>query len=149
MTQNNFQSDHTIAVCIDGRSVAWASGSGKKFDFEKIRSAVDYFESLPAPIRILLFIPSWIDDEDFRAEMKIRTELHLVTGINGHPSRDDHYALMEMIRLDGFLVTNDKKMYDHIYNSMIPESYIKERTISFKFKKGKFKPNLPQNWIVS
>lgn len=147
MTQKPFQSDHTIAVCIDGRSVAWASGSEKKFDFEKIRSVVDYFESVPAPIQILLFIPSWIADEDFRAEMKIRTELYLVTGINGHPSRDDHYALMEMIRLDGFLVTNDKKMHEHIHNSMIPESYIKDRMISFKFKKGKFKPNLLQNWI--
>ena len=47
MTQNNFQSDHTIAVCIDGRSVAWASGSEKKFDFEKIVDTIDVVVVFP------------------------------------------------------------------------------------------------------
>ena len=147
MTINLQESSQQIVVSIDGRSVAFSNHASKKFSFVQIRACVQFFEELETNIKIVLFIPAWIDDKDFREEMESRTELHKVTGINGHPSRDDKYALGETVLTAGFIVSNDKKMHEHSNNPLVDRAWIASRRVGFRFGKGPvFIPGFPERW---
>jgi hypothetical protein len=147
LTINLQEPSQQIVVSIDGRSIAFSEHASQKFDFERIRACVQYLEELETNIKIVLFIPAWIADKDFRDEMESRTELHKVTGINGHRSRDDEYALGKTFLSDGFIVTNDKRMHEHSNNLLVDRAWVASRRIGFRFGKGPvFIPGFPERW---
>lgn len=143
----------SITVSIDGRSVGYSQGAPKKFDPAQIRACLqyieEYLEKREVEVDFALFIPAFIQDDDFRKEMRGRanTDLHLVTGLKPNDPRDDKYALGETILSDGFFVSNDKRMHEHSYNRLIDRAWIASRRIGFRFEEGPvFIPGFPEQW---
>tara|TARA_B100001750_G_scaffold240915_1_gene251448 strand:+ start:442 stop:933 length:492 start_codon:yes stop_codon:yes gene_type:complete len=149
MTINLQESSQQIVVSIDGMSVAFSQHASQKFDCDRIRACVQYFEELDVDIKIALFMPAYIENEDFRKEMKSRSnlDLHLVTGMRPKSPRDDKYTLGETVLSDGFFVSNDKKMHEHSKNKLVDRAWISSRRIGFRFGKGPvFIPGFPEQW---
>lgn len=131
----------TITVCVDGNNVGYYGG--KPFEVNQIALLLSKLKTHILDFSVKLFLPhgrkNSFNDDTIEAN---RVDLHLVSGTWLDRKKDDQYCLYHAIGMDGYYLSNDRKMINYVRDPSL-KAIFEERRIGYSFRNGVAHLHLP------
>tara|TARA_B110000459_G_C16578521_1_gene480086 strand:+ start:1172 stop:1624 length:453 start_codon:yes stop_codon:yes gene_type:complete len=134
-------------VVIDGRNVAGYSHKTDGWQWQFVIDAATFHQAEGSQVHVV--IPNWMPKEFLKPLQKVAEIIKFSPTSGKDKEGDDKLALGRTALIDGFIITNDKKIGKHTRGDLLTREWCASHRIGFRFDEGVYAPMYPMMWKKS
>ena len=131
-------------VVIDGRNVAGYSLQSDGWQWQFVIDAATFHQAEGSQVHAV--IPNWTPKEFLKPLQEVAEIIKFSPSSDKDKEGDDKLALGRTALIDGFIITNDKKIGKHTRGDLLTREWCASHRIGFRFEDGAYTPLYPMMW---
>lgn len=131
-------------VVIDGRNVAGYSLKSDGWQWQFVIDAATFHQAEGSQVHAV--IPNWMPKEFLKPLQKVAEIIKFSPTSDKDKEGDDKLALGRTALIDGFIITNDKKIGKHTRGDLLTREWCTSHRIGFRFNEEVYTPLYPMMW---
>ena len=131
-------------VVIDGQNVAGYSLKSDGWNWQLVLDIATFHHAEGSQVHVV--VPVWIDKSYIKMLDSVAEIIKFTPTSKLDKEGDDKLALGRAALIDGFIVTNDKKIGKHTRGDLLTREWCASHRIGFRFGDDGYQPLYPKLW---